>query len=145
MSTIAANRRDHSLVTYHIYAALTVKLIFAEAVLLVTFLANIVNDVLLLSLPLSILYLYLVELNFTLWAGVSFFRPNLNALRTIPMLTPIQARKQLHLFWHFPTNCTFVVIVMLLQSLITPPIAFNVFIFVEVLVARLVVLCCRIT
>jgi len=55
MRAITADGRDHPLIADHVHAALAVKFAFAEAVLLLTFFANVVNYVFLLGLSLFIL------------------------------------------------------------------------------------------
>lgn len=55
MCAITADGWDHPLIADHVHAALAVKFAFAEAVLLITFFANIVYYVFLLGLSFFIL------------------------------------------------------------------------------------------
>lgn len=89
MRTVTAHRRHQSLIADHVHATLTVKFALAEAVLLVTLLADIVDDALLARLPLLVLGLYLVKLYLALGTCVSFLGPDLNAFLAIPMLAPV--------------------------------------------------------
>ena len=108
MRTISTYRWHHSLVADHIHATLAVKLILANTVLLVAFLAGVVVDALLLCrLALLVPNLYLIEPDFALRARIPLLCPDRDALRAVPVVAPIKDCDILifaALFRHFPAN-----------------------------------------
>lgn len=89
MSTITAYGWHQPFIADHIHAALAVKFAFAKAVLLITLLTYIIDNLFLLRLSFFILGLYLVELHFALWTCVPFLGPDLNTFYTVFMFASI--------------------------------------------------------